>query len=533
MPFTLVNNSGSGSVKDNAIASYSYSEDVTSLEPLNLTGGTSQVNVTAISIDENTLGNTHPNSNLLVNNSMTLTDSQKGSVEFQVKSISNSNGLVSITGNTLMARLNVEKTALPHGGTGYTLLSAIEYYCSLVNVNPVIETGFAAELNAIPVNFIGWTGNVWEYLKMLCAGFSGSTTANVGIEMYVDQNSLVFRKAKTIAVNFSESVASESIAINSFDAAQKVEVFNYNTRYGINEVVKEQTRSVTSLFAANENVSITDSLQAEAGQTMSKRFKINATLESVQQPDVVDQILPLPYSGSSGQYVVVGNDDLPIDPIQWTQQGGSLTVSLTEVPDEIEISLVSPPAEFMLRADSTGPEDVTYAPYKIGVETADGFDYPALYVVGTGVFFEKTSKVFYTGASNQYTSKDSSQSVDNPFIINAFNQSTRGMAAAQAACGPSVSLNQTIAGTESFGNTPGKIQSLKSNKFRITNVAYSPASTSISAVASSQFSDFNAVWTGKSFANFTTVVFDGSSSSPLKDEALKFNEFTVIPLIGA
>lgn len=533
MGFTLVNNLGSGSVKDNAIANYSYSEDVTSLEPLNLTGGTSQVTVTAVAIDENTIGNTHPNSNLLVNNFMTLTDSEKGSVQFQVKNLNNADGMVSITGNTIMARLNVEKTALPHGGTGYTLLSAIQYYCGLVNIIPVIDEPLATELEAIDVNFIGWTGNVWEYLKMLCAGFSASTTDNIGLEMYINEDLLVFRKAKTVSVDFSEVQSSESISIESFEAAQSVEVFNYNTRYGINEVVKEQTRNVTSLYAANQNVSITDSMQAEAGQTMSKRFKINATLESVEQPTCVDQILPLPYSGSTGQYVVVGNDDLPIDPDQWIAQGGSLTVSLTEIPDEIEISLVSPPATFMLRADALTPEDVTFAPYKIGVETADGVDYPALYIVGTGVFFEKTSRVFGTGASSEYTSKSAAQSVDNPFIINAFNQSVRGMAAAQAACGPNVSLNKTISSGVAFGSTPGKIETLKSNKFRITNVSYGPGATSFNAVASAQMSDFETVWADKSFDDFTDVVFDGSQASPLEDEALKFNEFTVIPLIGA
>jgi hypothetical protein len=533
MGFTLVNGLGSGSVKDDAIATYSYSEDVTSLEPLNLTGGTSQVSVVAQAIDENTVGDKHPNSNLLVNNFMTLTDSEKGSVQLQVKSINNTDGMISITGSTIMARLNVEKTALPHGGTGYTLLSAIEYYCGLVDIVPVIGVALAAELEAIPVNFIGWTGNVWEHIKMLCAGFSASTTENVGLEAYVDNDTLVFRKAKTVAVDFSEVTSSQTVSVESFEAARSVEVFNYNTRYGVNEVVKEQNRSATSLYAANENVSITDSLQAEAGQTMSKRFKINATLESVAQPTCVSAILPLPYSGSTGQYVVVGSDDLPIDPVQWVEQGGNVTVSLTDVPDEIEISLVSPPAVYMLRADATVPEDVTYAPYKIGVETADGVDYPALYVVGTGVFFDKTSKVYGTGASTEYTSKDSTQSIDNPFITNAFNQSVRGMAAAQAACGPNVSISQTITSNASFGSTPGKIEVLKSNKFRITNASYGPGATSLTAVACASMADFENVWDTKTFANFTTVAFNGSVGAPLEDEALKFNEFTVIPLIGA
>lgn len=525
MGFTLVNEEGSGAVKPDSIANYSYSEDVTSLEPSSISGGTSQVNVTAISIDEDTLDDKHPNSNLLINNTMTLTDSRRGSVQFQVKQLNNSNGVVSITGDTVMARLNATKTAEPHGGTGYTILSAIEYYCGLVGVTPSIDTEFAAELELIEVNFIGWTGNVWEHLKMLCAGVSASETDNVGIEMYIDQDVLVFRKAKTVIVDFTGRIAGETVAINSFEASSRIDVANYNTSYGINKNVQEQNRSGT-LYAANEDVSITDTMQVEPGQTMSKRFKINATLESVEQPVCVEAIFPLPYTGSTGQYVVVGSDDLPIDPDQWVGQGGDLRVVLTENPDEIEIQITAPPLPSLKTA--ADPMKVTYAPYKIGIENGDEADYPALYVVGTGVFFKKSNKTFITGASSDYTSKTSVTSVDNPFITNALNQSMRGIAAAQAACGPVISLNQTVDTYTSFGETPGSVQFSKSNKFRIVNASYGPTAVSTMSSPCASFTDFNSNATTKTFANFTAKAFNPAINP---DNALKFNEFSVIPLM--
>lgn len=528
MAFTLINNDGSGSVKDNAVAGYSYTEDVTSLEPSNLTGGTGQVNVSAVAVEDNTVGSTHPNSNLLINNSMTLADSQHGSVTFQVKKLSTSSGIVSLTGDTIMARLNVVKTAQPYGGlSGATLLGAIEYYCSLVGIVPIVGSTFSAKLEAVPVNFIGWTGNVWEYLKMLCAGISASTTENIGIEAYVSGEDLYFREAKTELVDYSQAVSDESISVDSFQASQEIEIANYNTKYLVNAVVQEQKRNA-SLYEANKNVSIGDSMQVDAGATLTKRFTINASLESVKQPTCVDAIFPLPYSGSTGQYVVVGNDDLPIDPDEWIGQGGSLTVSLTENHDEIEISIVAPPAVFMPTA--ADPLNVTNAPYKIGVESSGGEDYPALYVVGTGVFFEKTTETYLTGASSDYTAKTSAMSVDNPFIINNFNQSTRGVAAAQVACGPNVSLSQSVNGSVAYGETPGKMQLLKSNKFRTVSASYGPSSSSIISSASVSFDDFNDLWSGKSFTNFTSVVFDSTISAT---NALKFNEFTVVPLLEA
>ena len=569
MGFTLVNNEGSGAVLDDAVANYSYSEDVTSLEPSSISGGTGQVTITAISIDQDTIGSTHPNSNLLINNELTLTDSKRGSVNFRVKKISNSNGVISATGDTLNSRLNVVKTAQPHGGTGYTLLSAIQYYCSLVDIYPEIgevatygdlpidvtdgfgytvtatgkyyvgvagvwveksyrllfEAGLEATLEAIPVNFIGWNGNVWEHLKMLCAGVSISTTDNVGLETYIDGNALVFRVAKTSTIDLSEHVSTETISVDSFQSAGSVEVFNYNTSYGVNRIVQEQNRSNENLLV-NRNVSITDAMQVDAGKTLTKRFKINATLEEVQQPTCVSQIIPLPYSGSTGQYVIVGNDNLPIEPAQWVGEGGSLSVSLTDVPDEIEITIVAPPLASLPIADD--PATVTYSPYKIGVESSGDTDYPAMYIVGTGVFFDKTSKVFVSGASDSYTSKDSATNIDNPFITNAFNQAVRGVAAAQAVCGPNVTLNQSVYADLAFGQTPGMMQLLKSNKFRITSVSYDPGSSTINAVPCASFTDFNAKWGTLDFADFTAAAFDPAVNP---SNALKFNEFTIIPLM--
>jgi len=404
MSVSIVNNDGSGKLEKGTPISFSYSEDVTSLQPANLTGGSGQVSVSGPAIFADKDGNTHPNSALLVNNEMTLTDSELGSVAFQVRQVSIGQHTASITGNTIMWRLNVTKTALPHGGSGATLFTAINYYCGLVGITPTIDSALELELDAIPVNFIGWTGNLWEHLKMLCAGVSISATDNIGLEVFIDVDTLVFRKAKTQQLVFQKSAVNSSLEINSFDAAKSVEVFNYNTYYGLNKIVKEQ-ESGTTLFAANENVSITDSMQVEAGQTLTKRFKINASLENVKDPVVVAAITSLPYTGTQGEYVVVGSDDLPIEPSQWIGEGGSLKVTLTENPNEIEITIIAPASVTMPTA--ADPLEVTPAPYKIGIETSGEADYPALYIVGTGVFFDKTSKVFPTGASDSYTSQDS------------------------------------------------------------------------------------------------------------------------------
>jgi hypothetical protein len=520
MTIKLSNLTGSGKVKDDSIISYNYSEDVTSLEPGSLTGGTGQVSISAEVEDVNT--------SLLVNNEMLLTDPEYGQVNFLVKAINISNGVVSITGDTVQSRLNVEVTAGPVGGSTATLFSAIYYYCGLVDVVPDMSTEFQEELDLIPVNFIGWKGNLWEHLKMLCAAVSASETENVGIEMFVEGNVLHFRKAKQVEMKFeTNALISRSLSVETFDAAKEITISNYNTRYGVDEVVKEANNRAEIEFPAAQNVSITDSMQVEAGATLTKRFTINASLESLQEtPVCVSQISSLPYTGTTGEYVIVGTDNLPIQPAQWIGEGGSLVVALTENPNEIEITITAPPNLNLPQA--ADPAKFGYAPYKIGVESSGDVDYPALYIVGTGVFYDKQETTLGTGASNDYTSRDSAPQIDNLFITNKRDMYNRGIAAAQAACGPKVTLTESIDYGVSFGDTPGVLRSYESNKYRVSSVSYSPTSATMTSISSSNFADFDVKWTGKDFSDFTATALDPDL---YPDTALKFNEFTIIPLM--
>lgn len=533
MTFRITLNNGNGELGSSAISTYSFSEEVTSLEPGNTSGGTGQVTFTGIEVEPDKVGTTHPNSKLLINNTMRLEDSDHGEVQFQVKQVQVSNGLASITGDTIQARLNVEKTApalYNVNGTGATLKTAFDTYCGLVGITPIYDNGLATELAAIPVNFMGWVGNVWEYLKMLTSAASTSLSDRVSVEMYVAVNGLHFRKAMQEEIDFvsSNSMSSLSVNVDSFDAAKEVQVYNYNTTYGQNRVIYEQKNYTEVGYTTNSfKASIDDSLQVELGETLIKRFKIDATLTSINQPVAVSTISQLPYVGGTGklgEYVIVGSDNLPIQPSQWIAQGGSLKVRLTEVPDEIEIEITAPnvPEGLPQAAD---PAAVSFAPFKVGVESSGNSEYPALWLTGTGVFFNKRSRNFATGASADITSRDQASTVDNIFITNDKTVANAGLAAAQLACGPKIQMSTDIPDFGEFGSSIGATQYAFSNRFRIESASYSPSSTSLTAVAKPSFGDFNSKWTGKTFADFNAIA--------LTDEinGLRFNEFTVIPLM--
>ena len=621
MPVKLTNISGNGSIKDNSIFSYSYSEEVTSLEPSGIPGATSQVNVSAIAVDSE-ITDSHADSKLLINNEMSLTTDAYGAISFRVKNVSKNLSAVSIIGDTIQARLNVERSAAPHGGISANLYSAIVYYCGLVNITPVIAAGFVTELTAIPVNFIGWKDIVWNKLKELCAAFSASTSNNVGIEMLIINNGLVFRKARQSVLITEKNISNESISIESFETARSVKVFNYNTSYGTNQVFYDVANFDNSKEEKDKfQSSINDSMQVEAGETLRKRFTVNASFVSVNQPVCVEQItrtFPGPYQNtvlgtvtisvgtpavvtyaghglangdkiyftttgalptgilagtpatnnyfvresdvntfklsstadgslintsgtqsgthtlrrSVGEYVIVGTDDLPIKPDQWNSNGGSVTIELVdengeELPaGEIELVIKAPESTGLPKA--ADENEIAFAPYKIGVESSGEADYPALWLTGTGVFYEKKESVFLTGSSNEYTSKTEGPTVDNIFITNSFNLSSRGVAAAQANCGPKIKLTQELAKGFEFGQI-GSVIKYNLNDYRVETASFSPSSVSITGSACVSISDWNLIWTGKTFTNFSSKVLDPAL---FPDEALKFNEFTIIPKIG-
>ena len=511
---TVSNISGSGRFEEEKVISYSYTEDASPYQPENIDGGAGQVTINVVADDA------PKGTGIVINNQIQVTDSDFGSVTFRARQVSIADSVANISGETIQYRLNSQRKAEAKGGSGTTLLEAILYYCELVDVVPQFETGFEAELQEIEVNFPGWNGNVWEHLKMLCAAVSLDDDDNTFMEMYIKDDELWFRRGASETIDFSEYIVNKSLTIDSYDAAQEVEVFNYNTYYGVDKVVREQETDINS-SAINKNASISDPMQVQAGETVVKRFKINASLTEVQQPVVVSAISPLPFpdTDSTGQYVVVGSDDLPIDPIQWVAEGGSLEVRLTENFDEIEVVITAPKSVQMPTADGD-PEDVTLAPYKIGVESSGDEEYPAIYIVGTGVFFEKTSLKLVTGASEDYVADISAPTIDNPFITTRKAQLDKGVAAAQAIAGPRVEMQGTIAAGVSFGEDLGSIFQDYNGKMRLKTLSYSEGDVSFNANKFVTIADFNAAWNGATIANFNS-----------ESAGLSFDEFATIPLV--
>ncbi|MFY8212094.1 MAG: hypothetical protein ACOVLB_05450, partial [Candidatus Nanopelagicus sp.] len=312
-------------------------------------------------------------------------------------------------------------------------------------------------------------------------------------------------------------------SVEIFDAAETINVYSYNTAAKVNDILYDISYydPNSTNYAKRFLSSFSDSLQVGAGETKKVLFTIDTSLTSIKQPDCVSTISPFPYDPSTsgnGQYVVVGTDDKPIQPSQWLDQGGSLTVRITENPNEIEVTVVAPPETALLKADGSG---LGYAPYRIAKETSGGgVDYPAIYIVGSGISYEKTKTTFYTGANPSVTSKTAAFEVDNIFITDNFTLANAGLAAAQASCGPLVTLNGSSASGFAFGSSIGSSFNLNSNRFRLDSVSFSQNGITWTSQDCARFSDFNTKNTGKTFAQFDSMVTSSAT----------FTDFSVIPL---
>jgi hypothetical protein len=152
-----------------------------------------------------------------------------------------------------------------------------------------------------------------------------------------------------------------------------------------------------------------------------------------------------------------------------------------------------------------------------------------LWLTGSGVFYQKKEKLFLTGSSDEYTSQQEGPTIENLFMINDISISSRGLAAAQANCGPKISINRQVAQGLEFGDI-GSMFIAGLNKYRVESLSFNDSSISLVASPSFIIEEWNDIWATKTFEDFETIILDPEL---FPEETLRFNEFTIIPRIGA
>lgn len=505
------------------VKSFSVQEDATPIEPSSSAGGVGSIT---------TQLNDFPDSALSVG-SLLLAAGSRGKTSGAITTLSSRDGDLAVTADSVLGMFNTTRTAQPYVGT---LGGAVQYYCDLVGItnNVVVDASVASRSVIYP----GWIGNVWVFVKQMLSAEQ--------VEMSLVFDRVSVRPLRVLTIN-KDRMTSSGYDLDGSNAAQSIEITYYNNSTGTQ-------LEVFPLTTEDPQIIVVD-----AGATQVVTQKLNASLSSVNQPVVQDFVNDTSYAGTNGVYAVSGNDGLPITAAQWTAQGGSLSVRITEDPSILEITVV-------------GASGTDYAPYRIAMSSGSSNYYNALHITGTGVVWNEQVLTLLTG--NAATSTEVGVTVTNPYVSTLAQAYNLGIKTAQAYAG----LNYTYSGTaydvnrdgqgrdligftiadfnaagqgplistfntawsgqtiaqfnefwqaqvdliwenQVFGNVTGARVLTDEVNFRVINATTSESSVQFSATLDTMISDFNVADTGRTVANFNTT-FSG----------LTCKQFSLVPL---
>lgn len=455
------------------IENFTVAEDATPKDPGSTSGGIGQVTATMGDWED---------SLLLMDDDIVVEDATNGKMLGTVRSLDSDGVTVALVADSELGKFNVERTAQPFQGK---LSALVQYYADLADIHSLIAFN-APDIDVVVPGFIG---NLWDHMKWLMAAHQ--------IELGVVDTTIEVRPLRRYVADLGTLTGPLRYAVNTQTAARAVEVNFYNHKWVVDG-------EVFPLLTEEPTIQ-----QVDARETTTWEVRLNASLESVNQPVHVYTVGPGSQAGTKGVYTVVGNDDLPITPAQWAAEGGKVEVRITEDPSVIEVIV-------------TGARNDYLAPFRIAM-SAGGDDYNSLHITGTGVVWDVRTALIHTGADPNVVSEEIGTTVDNIFLSTRSQAYRAGQHTAAAYSG----LTQTLSGAatsiglpddeQPYGNTAGARIITGDIVTRIDTATYDPAGISFSSTVDTTLADFDEVWAGKTMAEFNEAFFNNS----LKDFSLR------------
>jgi hypothetical protein len=491
--FTIANQS-------DVIIDYSINESATPTSVADTSGEIPSLSISGQSNTVDTIANTHPNSKLLVDNSLTMVDTVRGTFTGRVTSVSATSDTVSADVLSLFEKLNTNKKASSHNGT---VITAIQSYMALAGIaapNYSIDASFNQS-----VVFPGWNDNIWNALKMLCIA--------INAEMYFQSNILYFKPRATKAINL-KNIDNESFNI-SLGQQTKSTIFTRNkTRFVTNAIVFAYTpQDSTESIQYNElkEIIVTSKVSLNSiNQPVYVAAPFSTYVDYVQASSVGN----VPTLFLNGFYCFRDKNGNLVSSANAAKWGASVKCELTDNPFEIKVIITGP-----IYSGANTPWSLEYN------DTS-----PALGLTGTGALVNSSQITFGTGTS---IGDDVNEYSGNPFLVNDTYLNNTAYYTNQQLCGPVVEFSFATdkieeASNQEFGYLPGAIFSYGGSKYRITNAGYNYGSISVDAKQYVTFADFNALWNGKTIAQFNSTMLDPTT---YPDEYMKYSDLTILPLM--
>lgn len=351
------------------IISYSYTEGSTPLVPGDESGAIGDVSIDVMNCNNASI--------LLYKDEFYLQDSLHGSVIGEIENVSGSNDQITMGGRSRLALLNVDKVIPPRTGDIETIMTGI-----LSDVGITTQVIYDAALSPDTVHAPGYEGDVWVYVKDLCAAFE--------IEITVIRDYIVVRPARQRVIDAS-NILERNWQIQDIELAQEFDVAYYNYS-------QETDFLMFPKGGWNPEVPV---YQVAANETITFDIPLEFYATSVNQPQVQDTVTK-EYAGPASVYSVSGNDNLPVTAAFWNDFGGSMSFAIKGDGGTLEVTL-------------TGPNYEALSPYSISV--SDGStSYSTLRITGDGLNYERMLYTEKTGLSAAEAPLEKGQEIDNRAI---------------------------------------------------------------------------------------------------------------------
>lgn len=350
-----------------------------------------------------------------------MIDTALGSTLGTVREVNQSRGAsgtpFSVMASNRLGEFNIEAQVQPFVGR---LEDAFRYYCSLAN----IDTGILvdAALADLPVNFIGWNGNLWNHMKMMATAISA--------DLNLISNNVVLRPVRLFDAVRRRNVASAP-SITSTELARKQEVIWYPTRNVERGLVYPSggyRSDITPLsVAAGETAEI----------TLDDNKDVHASIFEIEQP-VAQSFVAMNYDSSS-VYSVVGDDGLPIPPQQWADFGGSLSVRIREDTRALVVTIVGATGLYQANGEPMKT-------FRIGISSGSSSSdtYSTLRIVGRFIETRPESLILPTGVEDYRTGQEFAPTIDNPFLNTLEAAYSAGIRGARRYAGRRMTLTASV-----------------------------------------------------------------------------------------
>lgn len=393
-------------------------------------------------------------SRALLDSTLKLSDDKLGVFIGVTNEINDQDGEATVSVDSKLIRLT-GRTVMPYyngtlGGAITAIMTQAGYATNEYSIDASI-TGLSCILPAYEATY-------WDGLKNMCPVYQFEVALVSGL--------IVFR-----AVHQREGILSRdttrTVNVNANQIAEYVEIYNYNhfagtaLAYPDGELVKAQV------------------LDVDTGDTAVFSLDLNGFITSFDTPTYVET---LPTDTNTGSvYSAVDKDGVPITLTEWTAGGGKATLAAGETTQQ---------ALFTVTAPNNMP---ARAPFRLALPVEpwnpDNDDvYPAVRIIGTGVFIDKQVMRIATGADPNRVAEEVGITIDNPVIGSAAMACALGAGLAYAYSGRSASLSASTPNLNSAGSLGG-IVGYTYNKF-------------MSDMAGVTYNAFQTMWAGKTYAQF-------------------------------